>query len=277
LRQDRGLGRLLRVGPEQDHALITLEDIAKSFDGGRTWAVHGVSLEVAAGERVVLVGASGCGKTTTLETINRLVEPTSGRVLVQGRDVRAVDPVELRRGIGYVFQQVGLFPHLDVARNVAVVPELLGWSASRISARVDHLLELVGLDPAAHRGRKPAELSGGQAQRVGVARALAAEPAVLLMDEPFGAVDPVMRDELQREFLALAERLALTVVLVTHDVPEALELADRIAVLDAGRIVALGSPLELLRDPGHPAARRILDTPRRHAAKLSRWLDDGQG
>jgi osmoprotectant transport system ATP-binding protein len=196
-------------------------------------------------------------------------------VFVDGRDVTTVDPVELRRGIGYVFQQVGLFPHLDVARNVAVVPELLGWSATRIAARVDHLLELVGLDPAVHRMRKPAELSGGQAQRVGVARALAAEPQILLMDEPFGAVDPVMRDELQTEFIALAERLELTVVLVTHDVTEALELAHRIAVLDGGSIVALGTPTELLHDPGHPAAERILDTPRRHAAKLREWLGEG--
>ena len=222
----------------------------------------------------MLVGASGCGKTTTLETINRLVTPTSGRVLVDGADVAGVDPVELRRGIGYVFQQVGLFPHLDVARNVAVVPELLGWSHSRIDARVDELLELVGLDPAVHRARLPSELSGGQAQRVGVARALAAQPRVLLMDEPFGAVDPVMRDELQREFVGLAERLELTVVLVTHDVTEALELADRIAVMDAGRIVAFGSPTELLREPGHAAARRILETPRRHAAKLSALLGE---
>jgi len=225
---------------------------------------------------MVLVGASGCGKTTTLETINRLVEPTRGRVFVDGRDVTTVDPVELRRGIGYVFQQVGLFPHLDVARNVAVVPELLGWPATRIAARVDQLLELVGLDPALYRARKPSELSGGQAQRVGVARALAAEPRLLLMDEPFGAVDPVMRDELQTEFIALAERLDLTVVLVTHDVTEALELAHRIAVLDEGSIVAVGTPTELLRNPGHPAAERILDMPRRHAAKLRAWLGEGQ-
>lgn len=226
---------------------------------------------------MALLGASGCGKTTTLETINRLTEPTSGRVLVEGRDVSAVDPIRLRRGIGYVFQQIGLFPHLDVAGNVAVVPRLLGWSAERIRRRVDELLELVGLDPTLHRARLPSELSGGQAQRVGVARALAAEPRILLMDEPFGAVDPVKRDELQREFITLSRRLQLTVVLVTHDVNEALVMADRIVVLDQGVVVAEGTPARLLRDPGHEAARRIMDTPRRQARQLAEWMGAGGG
>ena len=252
-----------------ERAKIVLEGVGKSYDGGRTWAVRDVSFEVAAGERVALLGESGCGKTTTLKTINRLAEPTTGRVLVDGRDVATVDAITLRRGIGYVFQEVGLFPHLDVAANVAIVPRLFGWAEDRVRRRVDELLELVGLDPAGFRSRRPSELSGGQAQRVGVARALAGQPAILLMDEPFGAVDPVTREELQREFLELATRLGLTAVLVTHDVLEALLLADRVLVLHDGRLVAEGTPGELLRDPGHAAARALLEAPRRQMARLA--------
>ena len=186
--------------------MITLEAVTKRYGPG-TVAVDELTLEVAEGETCVLVGPSGCGKTTTLKMVNRLVEPTSGRVVVDGRDVARVDPVALRRGIGYVIQQVGLFPHLDVAANVATVPRLLGWDRARIRARVDELLDLVGLDPATYAHRRPEELSGGQRQRVGVARALAADPPVLLMDEPFGAVDPVTRGRLQEEFLRLQGEL----------------------------------------------------------------------
>ncbi len=216
-------------------------------------AVDSLSLEVPAGEICVLVGPSGGGKTTALKMVNRLVEPTSGRILIDGRDVAATDPVSLRRGIGYVIQQVGLFPHLDVAANVATVPRLLGWDRRRIEGRVDELLDLVGLDPATYRGRRPDELSGGQRQRVGVARALAADPPVLLMDEPFGAVDPVTRTHLQSEFLRLQRTLRRTVVLVTHDIDEALRLGDRLAVLaTGGRLEQYGTPAEVLARPATP-------------------------
>ena len=216
-------------------------------------ALDELTLEVPAGETCVLVGPSGGGKTTALKMVNRLVEPTSGRVLIDGRDVAAADPVTLRRGIGYVIQQVGLFPHLDVAANVATVPRLLGWDRRRIDARVDELLDLVGLDPATYRHRRPDELSGGQRQRVGVARALAADPPILLMDEPFGAVDPVTRARLQDEFLRLQRQLRRTVVLVTHDIDEALRLGDRLAVLAAGgRLEQYGTPAEVLARPATP-------------------------
>jgi len=216
-------------------------------------ALDGLTLEVPAGETCVLVGPSGGGKTTALKMVNRLVEPTSGRVLIDGRDVAAVDPVTLRRGIGYVIQQVGLFPHLDVAANVATVPRLLGWDRRRLDARVDELLDLVGLEPATYRHRRPDELSGGQRQRVGVARALAADPPILLMDEPFGAVDPVTRARLQDEFLRVQHTLRRTVVLVTHDIDEALRLGDRLAVLAiGGRLEQYGTPAEVLAGPATP-------------------------
>ena len=228
--------------------MIRLEAVTKRYGG--TVAVDGLSLEVAEGETCVLVGPSGCGKTTTLKMVNRLVEPTSGRVVVGGRDVATVDPVALRRGIGYVIQQVGLFPHLDVAANVATVPRLLGWDRERTRARVDGLLDLVGLDAATFRHRRPEELSGGQRQRVGVARALAADPPVLLMDEPFGAVDPVTRARLQEEFVRLQGELGKTVVLVTHDIDEALRLGDHLAVLaEGGRLAQHGPPAEILARP----------------------------
>ncbi len=229
--------------------VIRLEEVTKRYGSGPP-AVAGLCLEVAAGETCVLVGPSGCGKTTTLKMVNRLVEPTAGRVLVEGRDVAATDPVELRRGIGYVIQATGLFPHLSVADNVATVPRLLGWDRARTAARVDELLDLVGLPPAAFRARRPDELSGGQRQRVGVARALAADPPILLMDEPFGAVDPVTRARLQEEFIRLQGELGKTVVFVTHDIDEALRLGDRIAVLAEGGVLAqYASPAELLARP----------------------------
>jgi osmoprotectant transport system ATP-binding protein len=232
--------------------VIRYEEATKRYGPGPP-ALDSLSLEVPDGETCVLVGPSGGGKTTALKMVNRLVAPTSGRVLIDGRDVAAGDPVELRRGIGYVIQQVGLFPHLDVAANVATVPRLLGWDRRRIDARVDELLELVGLEAATYRHRRPDELSGGQRQRVGVARALAADPPILLMDEPFGAVDPVTRTRLQDEFLRLQRQLRRTVVLVTHDIDEALRLGDRLAVLaTGGRLEQYGTPAEVLARPATP-------------------------
>jgi osmoprotectant transport system ATP-binding protein len=229
--------------------MIRLDHVAKRYPDG-TMAVEELSLDVPAGAIAVLVGPSGCGKTTTMRMINRLVEPTGGRIFVGGEDVTAVDAVRLRRNIGYVIQQVGLFPHQTVAANVATVPRLLRWDRRRTRGRVDELLDLVGLDPAVHRDRYPHQLSGGQRQRVGVARALAADPPVLLMDEPFGAVDPVARDRLQAEFLRLQEQVRKTVVFVTHDIDEAIRLGDRIAVMrEGGRLEQYADPATLLSAP----------------------------
>ncbi|MGH9000943.1 MAG: ABC transporter ATP-binding protein, partial [Acidimicrobiia bacterium] len=233
-----------------DHPALRLEGVTKQYQAGAPPAVRDVSLDVPRGETVVLVGPSGCGKTTTLKMINRLVEPSAGRILLEGRDVTGVDPDELRRGIGYVIQQIGLFPHLDVARNIGLVPKVLGWDQGRISSRVDELLDLVGLDPGAFRSRYPKELSGGQSQRIGVARALAADPPVLLMDEPFGAIDPVTRARLQEELLALQRLLRKTIVFVTHDIDEAVKMADRIAVFGPdGRVAQYDTPDRLLAAP----------------------------
>jgi len=211
-------------------------------------AVDGVDLDVAPGELLVLLGGSGAGKSTLLRTINRLVVPSSGSVLIDGNDVTTLAPAELRRGIGYVIQAVGLFPHMTVAENVAIVPQLLGWTPQRIDARVDELLGLVRLDRS-YRARLPRALSGGEQQRVGVARALAAEPRLLLMDEPFGAVDAIVRAELQDELLRIHRELQTTIVFVTHDVDEALRIADRIAVVQRGRLVQVDAPLHLLAHP----------------------------
>ncbi len=231
---------------------------------GDVVAVDGVSFRVATGELVALVGGSGSGKTTTLKMINRLVEPDAGRVTIDGQDTASLEPHVLRRSIGYAFQGVGLFPHLTVAENVAVPLRLAGWSRERIHARVDELLALLELDGSL-LARFPAELSGGQQQRVGVARALAASPRVILLDEPFGALDPLTRDRLQGSFDALRRRLGLTAVFVTHDVAEALVLADRIGVMRAGRLIQLGTPAEMARQPADEDVARLLDTPRRQA------------
>jgi osmoprotectant transport system ATP-binding protein len=231
--------------------MIEIDHVTKAFgrNGDRTVAVDDLTLTVDAGEIVALVGSSGSGKTTTLRMINRLIEPSSGRIIIDGRDVATMPTHELRRGIGYVIQQSGLFPHRTVLANVATVPRLLGWDKSRAKARAHELLDLVGLD-ATFADRYPAQLSGGQQQRVGVARALAADPPVLLMDEPFGAVDPIVRAQLQREFAKLQRDLDKTVVFVTHDVDEAIVLGDRIAVLETGgRLAQLASPAELLANP----------------------------
>ncbi|GBU17651.1 MULTISPECIES: ABC transporter ATP-binding protein [Methylobacterium] len=227
--------------------MIRFEGAGKRY--GAAVAVDRLDLDVPEGETCALIGPSGCGKSTSLRMVNRLVAPDEGRVLLGGRDVAESDPVRLRRGIGYVLQGVGLFPHRSVAGNVATVPALLGWSRARVSERVDAMLALVGLDPATYRARRPDALSGGERQRVGVARALAADPPVLLMDEPFGAVDPLARGALQREIGALLRSLRKTVLIVTHDIDEALILADRIAVMRGGRLVQAATPEALLARP----------------------------
>ncbi len=233
--------------------MIRLEDLTKTYPtaAGPLTVVDRVSLQVEAGEICVLLGPSGCGKTTTLKMINRIVPKTSGRIFIMGRDVEAIDTVELRRGIGYVIQQIGLFPNMTVAENIGVVPRLLGWDRARIVGRAQELLELMELDPAVFLDRYPNELSGGQAQRIGVARALAADPPILLMDEPFGALDPINRLVLQGEFLKMQARLRKTVIFVSHDIDEAIRLGDRIALLRAGRLEQLGPPDELLARPAN--------------------------
>ncbi|TJZ42765.1 ATP-binding cassette domain-containing protein [Streptomyces piniterrae] len=231
--------------------MIRFEHVTKSYADGTT-AVDDLSFEVAKGELITLVGPSGCGKTTTMKMVNRLIEPTSGTIRLDGRDISAIDPVELRRHIGYVIQQVGLFPHKTVLDNTATVPHLLGWPRKKARTRAAELLDLVGLDPSTYGDRYPDQLSGGQRQRVGVARALAADPPVLLMDEPFGAVDPVVREHLQNEFLRLQSTLHKTVLFVTHDIEEAVRLGDRIAVYGAGRIEQFDTPATVLGAPATP-------------------------
>ncbi|SCD93919.1 betaine/proline/choline family ABC transporter ATP-binding protein [Streptomyces sp. DvalAA-19] len=231
--------------------MIRFEHVTKRYTDGTT-AVDDLSFEVAEGELVTLVGPSGCGKTTTMKMVNRLIEPTEGTIFLDGDDISAIDPVELRRRIGYVIQQVGLFPHKTVLENTATVPHLLGWKRGKGRARAAELLDLVGLDPSVYGDRYPEQLSGGQRQRVGVARALAADPPVLLMDEPFGAVDPVVRERLQNEFLKLQAQVRKTVLFVTHDIEEAVRLGDRIAVYGHGRIEQFDSPATVLGAPATP-------------------------
>ncbi len=229
--------------------MIRLDGVSKKYEDG-TVAVHELDLDVPEGETVVLIGPSGCGKSTTLKMVNRLIEPTSGRILLQGEDVTHVDPVKLRRRMGYVIQQTGLFPHQTIAANVATVPKLLGWDRKRVDARVLELLELVGLEPNRFAKRYPHQLSGGQRQRVGVARALAADPPVLLMDEPFGAVDPIVRERLQGEFIRLQREVRKTVLFVTHDLDEAVRMGDRIAVFsEGGHLEQYDAPSRLLGSP----------------------------
>jgi osmoprotectant transport system ATP-binding protein len=231
-------------------APLALEHVTKRYPGQSTAAISDLSLEVPAGEVCVLVGPSGSGKTTAMRLINRMIEPTSGDILLGGRSVLERRPDELRREIGYVIQQIGLFPHLSIADNIATVPRLLGWDKTRIARRSDELLELVGLDPEEMRNRYPAQLSGGQRQRVGVARALAADPPLMLMDEPFGAIDPINRERLQDEFLRLQATVRKTVVFVTHDIDEAIKMGDRIAILREGGVLAqYAPPAELLSRP----------------------------
>jgi osmoprotectant transport system ATP-binding protein len=246
---------------------VEFRQVSKAFvargPGPAPAAVQDLSFTVEPGEICVVVGPSGCGKTTTLKMINRLVEPTSGQILIDGQDVMTLDVVELRRRIGYVIQQIGLFPHRTIAENVATVPRLLRWPEAQIRARVDELIQLVGLDPARVRSRYPAELSGGERQRVGVARALAAEPPLLLMDEPFGAVDPIVREHLQDEFLRIRDRLGTTVVFVTHDIDEAIKMGTRVAVMEVGgRLAQYSPPWELLARPASDYVARFVGADR---------------
>lgn len=238
---------------------IRLDELTKVYPGQREPAVDRVTMEIPAGQMTMFVGPSGCGKTTTMKIINRLIEPSSGTVSIDGQNVLGLDPNELRRHIGYVVQQIGLFPHMTIAQNIGLVPKLLGWSKDKVRARIDELLEMTGLDPATFRARYPRQLSGGQQQRVGVARALAADPPVLLMDEPFGATDPITRERLQTEFRRLQRELGKTVVFVTHDFEEALKLGDRIAVLaERSRIVQYDTPARLLAHPADDYVRSFI-------------------
>ena len=247
-------------------ATVAFDHVTKRYSGtgsGLRGAVEDLSIEVPAGKICVLVGPSGCGKTTSLKMVNRLIEPTSGRILIDGLDAAARDVTELRRSIGYVIQQVGLFPHQTVGENVATVPRLLGWAEDRRRERSDELLTLVGLDPAVQRGRYPSQLSGGERQRVGVARALAADPPLMLMDEPFGAVDPIVRERLQNEFLRLQADLAKTILFVTHDIDEAIKMGDLVAVLEVGgRLAQFGTPEEILADPASDFVARFVGADR---------------
>ena len=237
--------------------ILKFDSVSKIFPDG-TKAVDDVSFEIGEGECVTFVGPSGCGKTTTVKLLNRLVEPTQGSIYLNGKDTEKVDVIALRRSIGYVIQDVGLFPHMTVAQNISLVPRLIGWSIPEREARTDELLTLVGLEPSAFRNRYPHQLSGGQRQRVGVARGLAADPPVILMDEPFGALDPITRAQLQDEFLKLRSRLQKTILFVTHDIDEAIKLGDRIAVMRSGKIVQLDPPIKILREPADPFVRDLV-------------------
>ena len=249
--------------------MIELDHASKSFDGGVSFSVEDLSLVIEAGSFVALIGPSGSGKTTTCKFLNRLIDPDRGTIRIDGRTVTLTPPAELRRGIGYVFQGVGLFPHMRVAENIGVTPRLLGWPRADIEARTKELLELVGL-PQAYAHRSPDALSGGERQRVGVARALAARPRIVLMDEPFGALDPLTRDDLGTAYRSLHDTLGLTTVMVTHDVQEAVLLADRIVVLRAGKVVADGSPHALMAGHPDPDVARLMSMPARQAERVRR-------
>ena len=254
---------------------VAFAHVGKSFDGGRLKAVDDVSLEVGAGEFLAIVGGSGSGKTTLLRMANRLIDADAGEIRIEGQDVRVADPVALRRRIGYVFQSGALFPHMNIAANIGVTPKLLGQPAAEIASRVDELLDLVRLDRAQYRDRFPHELSGGQRQRVGVARALAARPSIVLMDEPFGALDPLTRDALGDDYRALHTRLGLTTVMITHDMTEAILLADRIAVMRSGRLLAQGTAAQLTQSEDAYVGE-LLRTPRRQGERLKLLLPQGK-
>ena len=252
--------------------MIELQNVRKSYDCGKTFAVSNLSLRVNRGELLGLIGESGCGKTSTLKMINRIEEPSSGDILVNGEDVRLQNPEQLRRNIGYVFQGIGLFPHYTVAENVCTVPQLLDWPQSAVLDRCRVVLDMVGLPAAQFADRFPSQLSGGQQQRVGVARALAAQPELVLMDEPFGALDPITRADLQEEFKSIQRKLELTVIMVTHDMTEALLMADRIAVMRQGEVLQIGSPSELLKRPADPYVQKLMEMPKRRADRLEQIL-----
>lgn len=252
--------------------MIEILDVSKAYAGSGNEGVSGLTLTIRRGEFLVLIGPSGSGKTTTLNMVNRLVERDSGAIRIEGRDIREGDPVQLRRSIGYVFQEAGLFPHMTVAENIAVTPRLLGWGEAKIEARVDELLTLVQLDQGLYRDRRPQGLSGGQRQRVALARALAAKPHILLLDEPFGALDPVTREAVAADVRDIHQSLGLTTLLVTHDMTEALLLADRIAVMREGRLVQTDTPQDLVSHPADPFVAQLIETPRRRARALAKTL-----
>jgi osmoprotectant transport system ATP-binding protein len=238
--------------------MIGLQDLCKQFPGSSQMAVESLSMDIHAGELIIFVGPSGCGKTTTMKMINRIIEPSSGRIFVEGEDVTHVNPDKLRRRIGYVIQQIGLFPHMTIADNIAVVPRMLGWDKKRINERIDELLETVSV-PLDYRDRHPNALSGGQRQRIGVARAMAADPDVMLMDEPFGAIDPITRDRLQDEFLRLQEEIQKTIVFVTHDIDEAIKMGDRIAILEERSVIAqFDTPEQILTNPANDYVKEFI-------------------
>jgi len=260
----------------QSPPIIAFESVSKRYAPDAPKALDAVTLEVTTGEFLAVIGASGCGKTTLLSLINRLNEPTEGTVRFEGTDLRDLDPIHLRRSMGYVFQGVGLFPHMTVAENIAITPRLIGWNKTDIARRVNELLDLVRLPSAEYADRQPDALSGGQRQRIGIARALAARPRVVLMDEPFGALDPLTREALAGDYRKLHDELGLTSVMITHDMVEAVLLADRIAVMQAGRLVEIGTPHALLTDPRDEAARAMMATPRHQADRLNALIARGE-
>lgn len=250
--------------------MIRLNKVTKKY--GPTPAVDRLSLEVQKRELLVLLGESGCGKTTTLKMINRLIEPTSGEIFIQDSPNTALEPVELRRSIGYVFQGIGLFPHMTVEENIGIIPKLVGWEKEKRTNRIDELMRVFNLLPEKFRERMPASLSGGQKQRVGVARALAIEPEIMLMDEPFGALDPLTRMKLQQEYQQIRKSLDITTVFVTHDMTEALLLGDRIAVMNAGRLLQIGTPKEILTDPADDYVDELFQMPKTQADTIEELL-----
>lgn len=256
--------------------MIAFDHVSKSYGADGASAVKNLSLTVGHGELLVLIGESGCGKTTTLNMINRLIAPSAGTIRLEGEDIAALDAVQLRRHIGYVFQEIGLFPHMTVEENIAITPRLLGWPPSERASRTYELMALVRLEPEQYARRFPRELSGGQRQRVGLARALAARPKIMLMDEPFGALDPLTRDDLSEDYRRIHDALGLTTILVTHDITEAFLLADRIAVMRNGELVQAGTPHELVTTPADAFVRAFIESPRRRARKLADALELGE-
>ncbi|MGI6686477.1 MAG: betaine/proline/choline family ABC transporter ATP-binding protein [Bacillota bacterium] len=238
--------------------MIRLEQVSKQFPNSVSFAVKELSIHIPKGEICIFVGPSGCGKTTTMKMINRLIEPTKGKIYVNGQDTSQIDPIKLRLGIGYVIQDIGLFPHLTIEQNIATVPLEIGWDKNRIKKRVDYLLRLMDLDPDIYSKKRPSALSGGQKQRVGVARALAADPPIMLMDEPFGALDPITRTKLQDEFLRVQEQIKKTIVFVTHDIDEAIKMGDKIAVMQEGNLVQFGTPDEILQYPANEFVQNLV-------------------
>jgi len=251
--------------------LIRFDHVNKTYPNGLK-AVCDLSLEITEGETLVLLGTSGSGKTTSMKMVNRLIEPTEGRIFIEDIDIMEQNPIELRRKIGYAIQHIGLFPHMTVAENIAVVPKLLKWSEDKIDKRIDELLSLIGLEPEQFKHRYPAQLSGGQRQRIGVARALAADPPIVLMDEPFGALDPITREQLQNEFIELETEIKKTIIFVTHDVFEAVKMGDRIALLDAGVLQQLATPVELVENPANEFVDQFLGQHRFQLSLLTRTL-----